>query len=274
MRTRSGDEIVTLLRLSSRHVTTSPWGPSFPSLQTLVIRPASLPGAQEEIHNMLDALATLHRGKDSRPTLSHPRRISLHDGQVRAHSISQITLIHHQEIRPRDPGPTLPRHLIPPRHIDHIDDKIRQLPRIIRRQIIPPTLDQQQIRREPRLQALQRQQVRRDVLPDRRVRTAARLDGLDPLRRQGPVAGQELGVLAREDVVGHDGDVVLGTQGQAQREHQRRLARPDGPADADREGAVDPVAVFDQGQFAVREGAGPGEGLVRVAVVGGAAGGE
>ena len=43
-----------------------------------------------------------------------------------------------------------------------------------------------------------------DVLADGRVRAAAGLDGADALARQRLVAVQELGVLAREDVVGDD----------------------------------------------------------------------
>jgi len=74
------------------------------------------------------------------------------------------------------------------------------------------------------------------------MRTAAGLDCGDALGGERLVAGQELGVLAREDVVGDDGDVVVVAQRAAQRQQQRRLAAADRTADADGEGTRVEVA--------------------------------
>ena len=67
-------------------------------------------------------------------------------------------------------------------------------------------------------------QVRADVFAHGGVRAAARLYGLDARGRQGGVPGQELGVLAREDVVCNGGDAVRVAQGEAEGEHQGSLA--------------------------------------------------
>ena len=56
------------------------------------------------------------------------------------------------------------------------------------------------------------------------------------------VAHEELGVLLREDVVGHDREVVLVAKQPAEREEQRRLAAPDRTADADGERPLAVVA--------------------------------
>ena len=62
------------------------------------------------------------------------------------------------------------------------------------------------------------------------------------VRRQRLVAHQELGVLPREDVVGHDARLCVVAQRAAERQQQRRLAAADRAADADRERARPVVA--------------------------------
>ena len=78
-------------------------------------------------------------------------------------------------------------------------------------------------------------QVDAGVLADGAVRAAAGLDADDALQRQHLAAGQELGVLARVNVVGDDGQVERRPEGAAQPFDQGRLARADRPADAERE---------------------------------------
>ena len=60
-------------------------------------------------------------------------------------------------------------------------------------------------------------------LADRGVRAAAGLDRADARGRQRVVAREELGVLAREDVVRHDADRALVAQLEAELQHERRL---------------------------------------------------
>ena len=90
-------------------------------------------------------------------------------------------------------------------YIDDVDDIVRQLPRIVRGQIVAPALDQHDLAPELRLQRLERAHVRGDVLPDGRVGAAARFDRQDALGGERAVLDQELLVLAREDVVGDCG---------------------------------------------------------------------
>ena len=59
---------------------------------------------------------------------------------------------------------------------------------------------------------------------------AACFDGYDSLGRESVVAGQELGVFAREDIVRYGGDGVAVTEGFGELEHEGRLARADGTA--------------------------------------------
>lgn len=170
----------------------------------------------------------LHNRENRRSPIPHPPSIPLHNLHIRPHRLRQINLVHNQQVTPRDPRPPLPRHLIPPRHVNDIDDEIRQLPAVIRRQIVAPALNQQQIRGEPAVQGLQRVQVRADVFAHGGVGAAAGLDGLDARGREGGVPGEELGVLAREDVVGDGGDAVGVAQGEAEGEHERGFAGSDG----------------------------------------------
>lgn len=125
----------------------------------------------------------LNNRKHSRTPFPHLRRIPLHNSKIRAHSLSKINLVHNQQIRPRDSRSTLTRHLITTRNINHVDDEIRQLARVVGSQVITAGLDQQQVRRELLLQLLQREEVRADVFAHCRVRTTACFDGADARRR-------------------------------------------------------------------------------------------
>ena len=199
-----------------------------PPLHADLIRPAPFPRTQNQPHDILHSLPVLHNRENRRSPIPHPPSIPLHNLHIRPHRLRQINLVHNQQVTPRDPRPPLPRHLIPTRHVNDIDDEIRQLPTVIRRQIVAPALNQQQIRGEPAVQGLQRVQVRADVFAHGGVGAAAGLDGLDARGREGGVPGEELGVLAREDVVGDGGDAVGVAQGEAEGEHEGGFAGADG----------------------------------------------
>ncbi len=91
------------------------------------------------------------------------------------------------------------------RHIYHIDNIICQLPRIVRRQIVAPALDEEDLAAELCLEGFQRTHVGGDVFADGGVRTAAGLDGEDALGGEGLVVDEEFLVFAGEDVVGYGG---------------------------------------------------------------------
>ena len=58
----------------------------------------------------------------------------------------QIRFINNKQIALRNPRPTLPRNLIPSTNINHVDNEISKLPRIIGSEIVTPTLNKQQLR--------------------------------------------------------------------------------------------------------------------------------
>lgn len=145
---------------------------------------------------MLDALPILDLSENSRPALAHATRVALHDSQIRANRLSEVDLVDDKQVAARDAGPALARHLVAARDVDDVDDKVGQLARVVRRQVVASGLDQQQVRLELPLQRLQGQEVRADVLPDGGVRTASCLDGANALWGEGFVASEEFGVFS------------------------------------------------------------------------------
>ena len=194
-----------------------------------------LPRTHDQPGNIQNTLPMLHLRKHSRAPLPHLPRIPFHHTQIRAHRPSKIALIHDQQITARNPWPPLPGHLIPPRHINHIHNKIRQLPRVVRRQIIAPRFNEQQIApSELGVQLLQRRQVRRDILPHSGVRASSRLNGADARGGEGRVPVQKFCVFACEDVVGDGGYVVGFAEVEEEGEKKGGFAGADGAAEKER----------------------------------------
>ncbi len=138
------------------------------------------------------------------------------------------------------------------RNTHNVDDVVGELARVVGCEVVTAALDKQELGVKLGLQLLEGVEVCRNVLADRGVRAPASLDGADALLWQRLVADQELLVLARKDVVGDCSNVVLVAQGAAEGEEERRLARADGAADADGEGALPPVAARVVGEVALR----------------------
>lgn len=63
-----------------------------PPLQTNLIRATSLPGAQDQPDNMIDALAILDLCENGRPAFAHACGVALHDVQVRADGFCEVGL--------------------------------------------------------------------------------------------------------------------------------------------------------------------------------------
>jgi hypothetical protein len=110
------------------------------------------------------------------------------------------------------------------------------------RRVVAAALDEQQLGLPVLRQLFERHEVVADIFADGRVRTAAGLDRADAVLVERLVADQELGVFAREDVVGDDAEAVGAAKLLAERQHQRGLAAADRAADADREAARRVVA--------------------------------
>lgn len=121
--------------------------------------------------------------------LPHLRRIPLHNTQIGPHDLRKISLVHNQQVRPRDAGAALARHLVSASNVDHVDDEIRQLARVVRGQVVAAGLDEEEVGLELLVQRLQGEQVGADVLADGGVRAAACFDGADARGGQGFVPG-------------------------------------------------------------------------------------
>ena len=137
------------------------------------------------------------------------------------------------------PGPALARDVVAARHVDHEDLHVGERRAEDRGQVVAAALDQDEVERAlGTLELGDRLEVRRDVVADRGVRAAARLDREDPLGRQHAGAAEEERVLGRVDVVGDDADAQLVAERAAERGDQRALAGADRAADADAQRAV------------------------------------
>lgn len=165
---------------------------------------------------MVDADVLLDLREDGGPPLAHLAGVPLHDAEVGADGLGQVRLVDDEQVALRDAGAALARDLVAAADVDHVDDKIGELARVVGGQVVAAGLDEEDVGGEGAVQVLEGGEVRGHVLADGGVRAPARLDGADARGGEGLVPGEELGVLAREDVVGHGGDRVLGSQREAQ----------------------------------------------------------
>ena len=94
------------------------------------------PGAQDQVHNRVHALAVLDLRENGWPTLSHLPGIAIHDPQVCSHDLRQIRLVDNQQVALRDARTALPRDLVSSAHVDHVDDKVRQFARVVGREVV------------------------------------------------------------------------------------------------------------------------------------------
>lgn len=162
----------------------------------MFIRAARLPSTQDQINNILNSRPTLNHSKHRRSTLSHLSRIPLHNSQVRTDGLSQIDLVHNQQIRARDTGSTLAGHLITTSDINHVDNEVSQLATVVSGKVVAAGFDEEEVGLELSVQGLQGQEVGADVFADGGVRAAAGFDGADAGRGEGFVAGEEFGVFS------------------------------------------------------------------------------
>ena len=142
--------------------------------------------------------------------------------------MGQVALVHNQQVTLGDAWPALARDLVAARHVDDIDDEVGQLAAVVCGEIVAARLDEQEVGVELVVQLGQGEQVRGDVFAHGGVGAAARLDGDDAVGGQGLVLGEELAVLAGEDVVCDGGDGEARAEGLAEGEHEGRLAGADG----------------------------------------------
>ena len=58
---------------------------------------------------------------------------------------ARSTLLIDEQVALGDPGPPLARHLVAAGHVDHVDRVVDQLPAVLRRQVVPAALDEEQL---------------------------------------------------------------------------------------------------------------------------------
>ena len=217
--------------------------------------------------DLVDADAVHDLREDRRSLAAHARGVALHHSEIGPDVRREIGLVDHEQVGLRDARAALARHLVAPGDVDHVDREVGELAAVLGREVVAAGLDEEQLGPDLVDELLEREQVVAHVLADRRVRTAPGLDRPDVAGRERAVPDQELGVLAREDVVRDDAEAMLVPQAPAELEQQRRLAAADGPADADRERPFGEVARLRRGALGVAAGALPLVVRVRVAVV-------
>jgi hypothetical protein len=115
--------------------------------------------------------------EQKRPIPAHFPRIPVHHFERCSHMRSKIDFVDHQQIRTRDPRPSLARDLVAARHIDHVDERVHQFRTEGRRQIVAAALDENQFQsRMPALQFGDRFQIHGSILANRGMRTPAGFD--------------------------------------------------------------------------------------------------
>src|SRR4051812_16980650 len=239
----------------------------FTEISRFVPGERSSSGVQDRLRDLRDSLPMGALCEHDGAGTSHPPSVGLHYRKICADQRREVGLVDHEEVRQRDPGPALARHLVPSGDVDHIDGVVGELAAVLRGEVVAAALDEEKLGGGPHLlhQLFESEEVVADVLANGGVRAAAGLDGADPCFGQRLVAHQELGVLAGEDVVRHhsQGDPIpqLATEG----EEERGLAASDGSADADRERPQRVVAR--ERPAALVEMAGVAEMIVIVSVV-------
>ena len=161
-------------------------------------------------------------------------RVSLHHFQAGAHIRSEINFVDDQKSGVGDARPAFSRNFVALGHVDHVNRGVHQFRTERCGQVVSAALNQQKVKLgKAAHQDAAGLEVDGGIFADRRMRASARLDADDPLRGERLATHQEVGILARVDIVGNDGDVACWPKARAERLHQGGLARAHGPADSD-----------------------------------------
>ena len=206
----------------------------------------------------------LHLREDERAAAAHLLRVTRHHVEVRADPGSKIRFVDDEQVGLRDAGAALARNLVAATHVNDLDGVVGQFATVAGGEIIASGFDEQNVRLELAVQIFERKQVGRNILANRRVRTAARLDRANALRFQRAILHEEFAVLFREDVVRDRADAHALAQLLAELEHQRRLAAAHRAAHADGERA--PTEVARQGLLALVKLSGPATSVMMSSV--------
>jgi hypothetical protein len=230
-------------------------------------RTGVLPGVQGVMKDLAQACAVLYLGENKRTVTTHQASVTLHDLEVRADRLGEISFVDHEEVGLRNAGTAFARNFVAAGDIDNIDSVIGKFTTEMGGQIIPAGFKEQDLRMEEFMELLQRQEIGGDIFADGGVRAAARFHGPDAFRRERLVTNQEFTIFPGEDVIGDHGKVHSIPQFPAERQHERGLAAAHRAADPDRKGPVGQVTT--ERLVAVVKMAGVGQLFVGVFVAAG-----
>src|SRR5438094_2574758 len=97
---------------------------------------------------------------------SHPPGVARHDREIGADLWRKVRLVDYQQVRLRDAGAALARHLVAAGHVDHVDGVVGQLAAVLGGQVVASALDEEELRPDLLHQLLEGEQVVADVLAD------------------------------------------------------------------------------------------------------------
>lgn len=117
------------------------------------------PGMENVIDDGIDSDVVFDLSEHERADASHLFRVPFHHRQVGSDGLSQVCFVDHEEIALSDAWPSLARNLVAPRHVDHLDRVVRQLPTEARGEIVSPGLDQEYLWMEGFMQLFERHEV-------------------------------------------------------------------------------------------------------------------
>src|SRR5215510_2392226 len=95
----------------------------------------------DEVRDLLDALAAFQIRKDKGPVHAHSQRVGFHDFETGANQRSQIDLVDHEKVRSRNSRTAFARYFFALRNVDDINSQVRQLRTERSREIISARFD-------------------------------------------------------------------------------------------------------------------------------------
>ena len=100
---------------------------------------------EDVLCDLRDAHAAGDLREHHRPVAAHPRSVARHDAEVGADRVGEIGLVHDEEVRLRDPGAALARHLVPAGNVDDVDRVVGELAAEVRSEVVAARLAEEEL---------------------------------------------------------------------------------------------------------------------------------
>ena len=182
----------------------------------------------------VEIVLALEVAEEERPLAALSLGIALHHAEVGAHQRGEVYFVDDQQVAESDRRAALARDLVTLGDVDDVDERVHELGRERRGEIVPAALHEHQLQvGKLELERATGLLVHRGVVADRRVRATASLDTDDALGGQRAVADEKGGVLGAVNVVGDDSHRVTLAEALAEFETEHRLPGTNRATDAD-----------------------------------------